>query len=153
MLAKFLEAKAAIERGDKTAGLAMLAAIIHEDPANEPAWIWMASTIDDPEKKRQCYQHVLALNPNNGAAQRAMALLDKGQTETKKTPLLCRDHQGGGHRMPVLRAGFQNNRSTFTTGRHPLAPACPGSAPPRAVMAPWCGRCVEPLHSWRRADV
>lgn len=81
-----LQAIAAIKAGDKQTGLGILATIIRENPANEPAWIWMAWTIDDPEKKRECYQRVLALNPNNGAARTGMALLDQGQTETSKCP-------------------------------------------------------------------
>jgi hypothetical protein len=120
--ARFRDAKAAIERGDKATGLAMLASIIREDPTHEPAWIWIASTIDDPEKKRQCYQRVLALNPNNGAARSGMALLDSTQTGTRKCPYCAETIK-----LEAVVCRFcgrdlrSANRAPQTTPAHPIA--------------------------------
>jgi hypothetical protein len=122
MITRFRDAKAAIERGDKATGLAMLASIIREDPTHEPAWIWIASTIDDPEKKRQCYQRVLALNPNNGAARSGMALLDSTQTGTRKCPYCAETIK-----LEAVVCRFcgrdlrSANRAPQTTPAHPIA--------------------------------
>lgn len=44
------------------------------DPNNEMAWLWLSRTTDDPQKKLQCLERALRLNPQN---QQALALRDK----------------------------------------------------------------------------
>jgi tetratricopeptide (TPR) repeat protein len=38
---------------------------IYKNPANEKAWLWMAALVEEPERKKECFERVLALNPNN----------------------------------------------------------------------------------------
>lgn len=40
------------------------------------AWLWLSQIEDDPKKKRDCLEYVLAFDPANGAARRGLALLD-----------------------------------------------------------------------------
>ena len=40
------------------------------------AWLWLSQIEDDPRKKRDCLENILALDPANGSARRGLALLD-----------------------------------------------------------------------------
>ncbi len=40
------------------------------------AWLWLSQVEDDPRKKRDCLENVLAADPANGPARRGLALLD-----------------------------------------------------------------------------
>ena len=46
----------------------VLLQVIREDPNNELAWLWLAQTLDDPNRQRDCLQQVLRINPNNADA-------------------------------------------------------------------------------------
>ena len=72
---KLEQAVQAIKSGDKAAGLVLLAQVIRSDPNNESAWIWMATAQDDPEKKKQCLERVLRINPGNERIRRALTVL------------------------------------------------------------------------------
>jgi len=62
------DAISAVERGDLAAGRALLLEIVARDPANISAWLWLARTYDDPGKRQECLQQVLALDPDNDQA-------------------------------------------------------------------------------------
>lgn len=49
--------------------------IISEAPESVDAWLGLASVSQDPAEKEKAYQQVLALNPENAAAQRGLAIL------------------------------------------------------------------------------
>ena len=57
------QAIAAIKSGDKATGQQLLAQVVNADPQNEAAWLWLASTLDDPQEKKECLQKVLQINP------------------------------------------------------------------------------------------
>jgi hypothetical protein len=40
------------------------------------AWLWLSQIEDDPKKKRDCLENVLACDPANGPARRGLAILD-----------------------------------------------------------------------------
>ena len=70
------DAIAAINAGDKARGKQILAQLLHQDPANESAWLWMSGTVDNPEQRRFCLEKVLAINPANTAAQAGLNSLN-----------------------------------------------------------------------------
>jgi len=45
----------AINRGDLELGSDILEWVLEREPQNEIAWLWMACTVDDEAKKRECY--------------------------------------------------------------------------------------------------
>jgi DNA-directed RNA polymerase subunit RPC12/RpoP len=50
-----------------------------EDAASDQkttAWLWLSEMEDDPKKKRDCLENVLAFDPANGPARRGLAILD-----------------------------------------------------------------------------
>ncbi len=40
------------------------------------AWLWLSQIEDDPQKKRDCLENILAMDPANGPARRGLAILD-----------------------------------------------------------------------------
>ncbi len=40
------------------------------------AWLWLSQIEDDPKKKRDCLENILAWDPANGPARRGLAILD-----------------------------------------------------------------------------
>lgn len=75
MLPTLQDAIKAIKAGNKQAGREFLAEILQNDPDNEMAWLWLAGVVESNERRRQCLERVLALNPANQAAQRGLAAL------------------------------------------------------------------------------
>lgn len=67
---------AALKSGDKKSAMQFLKQAIDENPRDVNAWLWVSSLIDDPEKKKFCFQKVLAIEPQNKHALRGMATLD-----------------------------------------------------------------------------
>ena len=87
------DAIAAINAGDKARGKQILAQLLHQDPANESAWLWMSGTVDDPEQRRFCLQKVLAINPANTAAQAGLNSLNALPAQLSAQPhLALQDH-------------------------------------------------------------
>lgn len=64
----FVAAIQAIERGDNTKGQALLRKVLHYDPQNELAWLWLAVAVPTQQQRIECLEQVLAINPENRAA-------------------------------------------------------------------------------------
>ena len=76
MESKLQQAIAAIKAGDKATGQRLLVDFLKGDQHNEAAWLWMAATFDDAEKRRRCLQTVLEINPDSEPAKRGLAQLE-----------------------------------------------------------------------------
>lgn len=68
MSAILSDATAAIERGELALGRELLLQIVSRDPGNTAAWLWLARTCHDPQRRRECLEQVLALDPDNDEA-------------------------------------------------------------------------------------
>ena len=66
----------AIQEGDRQQARRLLKELLSTDPNNEEAWLCVSLTTDDVDQQRQCFERVLAINPDNSKAQRAMSKLD-----------------------------------------------------------------------------
>jgi hypothetical protein len=62
----------AIRSGDQARGRTLLAQVLRIDPRNETAWLWMASVAETPERRRECLERALTINPNSQIARRAL---------------------------------------------------------------------------------
>src|ERR1051325_7362732 len=80
MTSELEQAIEAIQAGQKAQGLAILARLVSQDPRNERAWLWLASCVDEPERKRYCLKRVLELNPASAAPPQLLAELDAPAT-------------------------------------------------------------------------
>jgi hypothetical protein len=56
----FLFALDAIDRGDLQLGYAALGWVLQREPDNSAAWLWMACTVPEEERKRECYMRAEA---------------------------------------------------------------------------------------------
>jgi hypothetical protein len=90
----------AIQYGDRAAGKRLLAQVLHADPRNVQAWLWMSEIADSNEQRRECLDRVIALDPQNQAARSRLAQLDALAT-TRTAPLRRRTH-----RQIVLAGGL-----------------------------------------------
>ncbi len=75
--------------GNKTDALQIFLQVLKQEPNNEVAWLWLAACVDKPEQKRDCFYKVLAINPKNTNAQKALAELElQSMPDTKPIPQL-----------------------------------------------------------------
>ncbi|MFP4436093.1 MAG: hypothetical protein ACLFVO_02510 [Chloroflexaceae bacterium] len=66
---------AALKAGDKRRATELLNEAVQIDPHNERAWLWLSGAVTDNAERRHCLEWVLAINPENSAAQRGLAAL------------------------------------------------------------------------------
>src|SRR3990172_12487577 len=59
------EAISSIKSGNKTVGRQLLIRVLEEDDKNESAWLWLTQCVTTPNEKRECFERVLEINPNN----------------------------------------------------------------------------------------
>lgn len=59
--------------------------VLKREPNNEIAWLWLATCVDKVEQKRDCFRKVLAINPSNLNAQKALAELELQAISTTKS--------------------------------------------------------------------
>ncbi len=76
-----------IRSGDKARGGQILAKILKTDPQNELAWLWMSQTVKTRKQQQDCLEKVLAINPNNNAAHKALLKIKQVSPKpTKEIP-------------------------------------------------------------------
>lgn len=73
----------AARRGDRDAAELLLRQVVTNDPDNELAWMWLASSVDDIAERRRCLENALRINPNNARAQEALRRLGGASTSAK----------------------------------------------------------------------
>ena len=79
------EVKALIARGDKENAIARLASILVENKDHVEAWLLMGELIDDPARKKDCYNQVLRLSPYG--LQALMQLQELGEPPPAQQPI------------------------------------------------------------------
>lgn len=73
---KLHQAILAIKDGDETAGEALLAQVLAEDPHNESALLWLFKIADTVEERRQYVEQALKINPDSIWAKRGLTILE-----------------------------------------------------------------------------
>jgi ferric-dicitrate binding protein FerR (iron transport regulator) len=84
--------------GQRTKALQILERILFEEDTNVQAWWLMAQTVEGPTEKRVALEHVLALSPNHGRAQRMLDELVERYPQLAEKPDLLRT---GSDQSPV----------------------------------------------------
>jgi len=65
----------AAKAGRKAEARQLLEAVLDADERSERAWLWMSGVVDSDEERIICLENVLAINPDNQAARRGLAIL------------------------------------------------------------------------------
>jgi hypothetical protein len=131
-----------IKQGDNRTAVKLLSELLGREPQLEQGWYLLGVALQDPEKKRFAFQHVLELNPDN---QRARQQLEKmgveaappvppPAAEPPAPPLSVED------RLPV------DEPATEPSKLEPEAPSSDEPIPPPAWMEP------EPPDSEEQAE-
>ena len=71
------KAISSIKSGDKDTARKFLIHILRANSNNEQAWLWMTKVVDTDEKRIECLEKVLDINPNNEIAKRGIAQFRK----------------------------------------------------------------------------
>ena len=66
------QAAVAIKAGRKPEARDILLAVVDEDERNEKAWLYLSGLVETLEEQQICLENVLAINPDNGKAQRGL---------------------------------------------------------------------------------
>jgi hypothetical protein len=74
----------AANQGDKNKAMSFLKEVITANPKDADAWLVLAAIVDEPERKRQCLNRVLSLDPTNKLAREE--LLDMDRAAMSGTP-------------------------------------------------------------------
>lgn len=69
------QAVEAIKAGATEEGRELLIEVLERDENNQSAWLWMTRCVTDPEVKRECFERVLSINPDNQYAVRGLKRL------------------------------------------------------------------------------
>jgi hypothetical protein len=68
-----IPAVAALEEGNRKLAAKLLADLLRKRPRHVQAWLWMAATLNDLERKRDCVRRALSFDPHN---QHALHMLE-----------------------------------------------------------------------------
>jgi hypothetical protein len=78
MNASLLElARTALDEGRKADAQKLLTELLHEEPANEVAWIMMSDVVEEQERKQYCLERALGINPDSVEGRRLLSALGR----------------------------------------------------------------------------
>jgi very-short-patch-repair endonuclease len=75
-----------IRKGDIDTGRQGLMYVLQKDKTSIHAWLWLAYITEDIDKKLDCYEYILKLNPANETANRAIAKYSALKSSRVKAP-------------------------------------------------------------------
>src|SRR5262245_3554904 len=69
------EAVAAVKNADRGLARTLLREIVHGDPRNPQAWLWMAGVAESVAEVTHCLEKVLEVEPDNQMANERLSML------------------------------------------------------------------------------
>ena len=82
----YIRGVAAIKRGDMVQGRNLLLQSLKIEQNNDKAWMWMSRTLAEPDKKLQCAERALAINPQNRSALKLKQSLTQPEAKPHSEP-------------------------------------------------------------------
>jgi hypothetical protein len=67
----------AIHQGDKPKAIELIRQVLSTTPNDVDAWLVLATVLDDPQRKRQCLNRVLTIDPTNKLARDELLEMDR----------------------------------------------------------------------------
>jgi hypothetical protein len=101
---KLQQAISLVKSGDKQGGARLLAEVLHTEPRNETAWLWMSGVVSKPEQRRHCLEQVLQINPNNQMARKGLARLQQEPANQEHLPQEATETKEKGDSSPAAPA-------------------------------------------------
>jgi len=81
------EGIAAAKSGQHERARDLLTRVVEQDEENVPAWLWLSGVVDSLDDREVCLGNVLALDPDNDAAGRGLALVRKQKGTRVPSPV------------------------------------------------------------------
>lgn len=78
----------AANQGDKNKAMSFLKEVLSANPTDVDAWLVLAAVVDEPQRKRQCLNRVLALDPVNKLAREELLEMDRAEMGGTPPPTL-----------------------------------------------------------------
>ena len=108
---KLSQAISLIKAGNKKAAMPILKEILQSEPNNEKAWIAMYTGVDNPKHKKMCLQKILAINPDNKGARKALADMEgRNQSVAPAPPPPANNYPNHPPAGPVSQAPRKEQR-------------------------------------------
>ena len=120
------EAVAAVKKGDRAVARTLLREIVHGDPRNPQAWLWMAGVAESVAEVTHCLEKVLEVEPDNQMANERLSMLrllrytagDGTGAETRSNAPIPKPPEGPGSAVAV-----RGSTAVATTGSSAPAPS------------------------------
>jgi twitching motility two-component system response regulator PilG len=135
------EAVAAVKKGDRNVARTLLREIVHGDPRNPQAWLWMAGVAESVAEVTHCLEKVLEVEPDNQMANERLSMLrllrytasDGTGAEARSNAPIPKPPAGPGSAVAV-----RGSSAVATMGASAPAPAAPAPSRlrPTAYSAP-----------------
>ena len=97
----------AAKSGQKREALRYFQQVLAIEPGNIPAWLWLASVLEDRSKQIECMNRVLQLDPANPAARKALEQFRQQASQPEPPPRTAADPVP--EVKPVPQAAFSAN--------------------------------------------
>ncbi len=138
------DAIAAIRSGDKARGRTLLTQALRLNPQHETAWLWMASLVETPERRRECLERALAINPHNETARRALRALSEPQPP-HATPHHASAPDQTLRPSPTSVHEYVQTATQADGAQDDPARHCPHCGAPLETTATFCAFCKSPV--------
>jgi hypothetical protein len=118
---------AALKAGHKAEARNLLTQVVEQDQHNEMAWLWLSGAVEADDDKRTCLENVLAINPNNTAAKRGLAMIQQQQVGQAPQPAKGEPPQVRAQPRPAGPQPVLTTPEPTTAQPQPSQPAPPPS--------------------------
>lgn len=124
----------ALKAGDRLKARQLLQSAVQQDPQNETAWLWLAGSVKNDFERVICLEKVLAINPNNAGARKA---LDRIKAALPQVPSAPAEMPSVPPVIDITPA--QPVYSPVPSVQVKTCPGCQRNIPADARICPYCG--------------
>jgi tetratricopeptide (TPR) repeat protein len=140
------EGIAAAKAGQRERARDLLMRVLEQDEENALAWLWLSGVVDSLDDREICLENVLTLNPDNEAARKGLAFVQKQkevQAPLPESPVAARAARPASLATAILHEDFVHH--------HPPPEPEPGLSPTplqdefdNPYLCPYCAAQTHP---------
>lgn len=120
----------------------LLLLAIELDDHDEQAWLWLSSVVESATDQRVCLENVLAINPDNRAAQKGLRWLDEHAPASQAEVEHC----------PHCNAALPVSGDTCPACKQPVLIVCPHCGDFTEISKAQCIHCGHFFGDFRQRD-